>query len=54
MDFGWFIRLSVQMFQPLIVIYKRVDFVCHHWERTSIYWQLSYPFKSLHSIKIDN
>ncbi len=26
----WFIKLSVQTFQPLIVIYRRDDFVYHH------------------------
>ena len=34
---GWFIKLSVQSFQPLIVIYGRGNFVYHHWECTSIY-----------------
>ena len=30
-DFDWFIKLSVYMFKPLIVIYRRVNFVQHHW-----------------------
>ena len=28
---GWVIKLSVETFQPLIVIYKRGKFVYHHW-----------------------
>ena len=28
---GWIIYLSVQTFQPLIVTYRRVNFVHHHW-----------------------
>ena len=39
---GWFMKLSVQTFQPLISIYRRVNFVYHHW--ASIYQPLSYPF----------
>ena len=27
---GWIIELSVQMFQPIIVIYIRSNFVYHH------------------------
>ena len=42
-----FIKLSVQMFQPPIVIYRRDTFVCHHWGSTTIYRPLSYPFSSL-------
>ena len=34
-------KFSVKTFQPLIVIYRRGNFVAN------IYWQLSYPFKSL-------
>ena len=41
-----FIQLSVQTFQPLIVIYRTGSFVHHHWGCTSIYWPLSYPFRS--------
>ncbi len=44
---GWFIRLSVQTFRPLIVIYRWGNFVYRHWECTSIYRPLSYPFWSL-------
>ena len=44
---GWFIKLSVQTFQPLIVINRRDNFVYHYWECTSIYLPLSYPFRSL-------
>ena len=29
---GWFINLSVQTFQPLIIIYRRDNFVYHYWE----------------------
>ena len=28
---GWFIKLNVQTFQPLIIIYMRGNFVYHHW-----------------------
>ena len=44
---NWFIKLSGQTFQPLILIYRRGNFVYHHWECTSIYRPLSYPFRSL-------
>ena len=45
---GWCIKLSVQKFQPLILIYKRDDILVNHdWGCTSIYRQLSYPFRSL-------
>ena len=43
---GWFIKLSVQMFKPLIVICSRGNFV-YHWGCTQIYRPLSYPFRSL-------
>ena len=39
--------LSVQTFQPLNAIYRRGNFVHNHWGYTSIYWPLSYPFRSL-------
>ena len=42
-----FIKLSVQTFQPLIVIYRRENFVYHHWVCTLISLPLSYPFRSL-------
>ena len=35
------------MFQPLIVIYRRGNFVYQHLESSSFYWPLSYPFRSL-------
>ena len=38
-------KFSVKTFQPLIVIYRRGNFVYHHW--ANIYWQLSYSFKFL-------
>ena len=41
------INLRVQMFQPIILIYGRVNFVHHHCLFTSVYWSLSYPFRSL-------
>ena len=44
---GWFFKLSVQMCQRLIVIYRRGNFVYHPWGCTSIYRSLSYPFRSL-------
>ena len=44
---GWFIKLSFQTFQPLILIYRRVNFVYPYWGWTSIYRLLSYPFRSL-------
>ena len=47
---GWSIQLSVQAFQLLIVSYKRGNFVNHHLSCTSIYWPLSYPFRSLINI----
>ena len=49
-DFYWIWLvglLGVQTFQPLISIYKRGNFVCHHWGYTSIYRPLAYPFRSL-------
>ena len=30
----WFIKLNVQTFQPLIVIYRGDNFVYHQWECT--------------------
>ena len=42
---SWLIKLSVQTFQSLIVIYKRGDFVYHNWACTSIYRPLSYPIR---------
>ena len=44
---SWFIKLSVQMFQPLILVYGRKNFVYNHWACISIYRPLSYPFRSL-------
>ena len=43
---GWFIKLSFRAFQPLIVIYRRSNFVYQNWWCTSIYRPLSYPFIS--------
>ena len=43
----WFIKLSVQTFlQPLMVIYRMVNFVYHHWGCTYFFRSLSYPFRS--------
>ncbi len=44
--FVWLIKLSVKIFQPLIVMYK-VNFVYYYWGCTLIYRPLSYPFRSL-------
>ncbi len=44
---GWFIKLSLQTSQQIIVIYRRDNFVYHHSECTSIYRPLCYPFRSL-------
>ena len=41
---AWFIKLSIQTFQPHIVIYRFVYYLC--W-CTSIYRPLSYSFRSL-------
>ena len=41
---GLFIKLSVQSFQPPILIYRRGNFVYHHWGLKSIYRLLSYHF----------
>ncbi len=35
------------MFQPIIVVYRRSNFVYYYWGRTSIYQPLDYPFRSL-------
>ena len=43
---GWFLKLSVPPFQLLILIYRRGNFVDHHWGCTSIYLSLSFPFRS--------
>ena len=41
---GWFIKLNVQTFQSQNLIYRMGNFVYSHWECTSIYRPLSYPF----------
>ena len=33
---GWFIKLSVQTFKPLIVIFRKGNFVDHYWRCTSV------------------
>ena len=40
----------LKTFQPLIVIYRRDNLVYNHCGCTSIYWPLSYPFRSLELI----
>ena len=44
---GWLNKMSVQTFQPLILIHLRGNFVYHHLECSWIYRLLSYPFRSL-------
>ncbi len=44
---GWFIKLSGQTFQTLIVICRLGNFVCHHSECTLKCRSLSYPFRYL-------
>ena len=39
----WFIKFSVQTFQPLFVKYRRGNLEFYHWRYTSIYRSLSYP-----------
>ena len=43
---GWFIKFSVQTFQPIILIYRRGNFK-YHKGCTLIYRPLSYPFRSM-------
>ena len=52
---GWCIKLSVQTFQPLNVIYRRVNIVYYYWGYTSIYMLLSYPFTflTMHILKYE-
>ena len=45
-----YIKLGVQTFQPLIVIYLRVNLVNHYWGCTSIYRPLSYPWLNNHYV----
>ena len=44
------LKLSVQTFESLIVIYRMSNFVHHHRRYTSINRPLSYPFRSLAKI----
>ena len=46
MNFDWLVKL-VKCSQPLILIYIGGNFVHHYGGLTSIYWPLSYPFRSL-------
>ena len=48
---GCFLTRIVQTFEPIILIYRRADFVYHGCECTSIYRPLSYPLRSLLGIK---
>ena len=43
----WFIKSSVQKYQTLNVIYRRVNFVYHYCRCTSFNRVISYPFRSL-------
>ena len=43
---GWFTKLRIQAFQLPIVIYRKDNFM-YNWGHTSIYWVLSYLFRSL-------
>ena len=61
LNFNWFIKLSVQTFQPLIEIYRRGHFVYHHCGctySTPRYVPLSYPFRylpmSTQALKMNN
>ena len=47
----WFIKLRDQTFQPLFLIYRRGNFVFHNWGCTSMYWPMSYLFRSLACIR---
>ena len=40
---GWLVKLIVQTFQPLIVIYWRGTYVYQHWECAPFYRLLNYP-----------
>ena len=44
---GLFIKVTVQKFLPLVVIYRRGVFLYHHLGCTLIYQPLSYLFRSL-------
>ena len=44
---GLFIKLNVQSFEPIIVIYRRDNYINNHWGCTSMYQPLAYPFRSL-------
>ena len=46
---GWFFSYCVLTFQPIIVIYRRGNFVYHDWGCKLIYRPLSYLFRSLGS-----
>ena len=46
-NFWDFFEFCFKSFQPLIVIYRRGNFVYHHWVCTSIYRSLSFPFRSV-------
>ena len=43
----WFIKMNFQTFQPLIVIFRKDNYMCSHWECLSVYRPLSCPFRSL-------
>ena len=43
----WVMKLIVQTFQPLTVIYRRCNFMYHYWGCKLINRPLSYPFRFL-------
>ena len=48
MKLDWFLKTSnVLTFSQQFLIYKRCNFVIHHWEIKSNYLQLSYPLRFL-------
>ena len=42
------LNLVFQRYQPLIIIYRKGNFICHHWDCASVNRPLSYPFRALH------
>ena len=37
----------IKSIQAIVLIFKWINFLFHHWGYTSIYWTLSYPLKFL-------
>ena len=46
-DIELYIKLIPKVFRSLIVIYRKIEFVYHHWGWKSIDRPLFYPFRSL-------